>query len=156
TAVAASLQLTTSEAEVLTLKAITGYNEAMPSDHHIAERNGAVMTGIDVLEQQDFAPLRGKRIGVLTNQTGVDARGQRRIDVLSHAAGITLSAIFSPEHGVSGVLDNTQIGNSRDAATGVPVYSVYGSSDQARRPPLDTLKQLDAVVIDLQDAGVRF
>ena len=156
TAVAASLHLTTSEQEALHLKAITGYNEAMPSDHHISERNGSALTGIDVLERQDFGPLRGKRVGVLTNQTGVDSGGRRTIDVLAHAAGVQLTAIFSPEHGVTGTLDTTKIGNSRDAATGIPVYSVYGASDEARRPSLDVLKQLDAVVIDLQDAGVRF
>jgi uncharacterized protein YbbC (DUF1343 family)/CubicO group peptidase (beta-lactamase class C family) len=156
TAVAASLRLTTSEREALRLKAITGYNETMPSQRHVSDRNGAVLTGIDLLEQQDFAPLRGRRVGILTNQTGVDSTGRRTIDVLAHAPGVTVSAIFSPEHGVTGALDTTQIGNSRDSATGVPVYSVYGSSDQARRPPPDVLKQLDAIVIDLQDAGVRF
>ena len=115
-----------------------------------------MLTGIDVLESQDFAPLQGKRIGLLTNQTGVDSAGRRTIDVLAHAPGVQLTAIFSPEHGVAGALDTTKIGNSRDAATGVPVYSVYGATDESRRPSQDVLKQLDAVVIDLQDAGVRF
>jgi uncharacterized protein YbbC (DUF1343 family) len=109
-----------------------------------------------VLEAQDFGALRGKKIGVLTNQTGLDSAGHRTIDILAHASGVQLTAIFSPEHGVTGVLDTTKIGNSRDAATGIPVYSVYGAIDAARRPPQDVLKQMDAVVIDLQDAGVRF
>lgn len=156
TAVAAAVPLTVSEQEALRLKTITGYNEAMPADHHIDSRNGSVLTGIDVLEQQDFAPLRGRRVGVLTNQTGIDSAGHRTIDLLAHAPGVQLTVIFSPEHGVTGTLDTTNVGNSRDAATGVPVYSVYGGMDQQRRPPLDVLKQLDAVVIDLQDAGVRF
>jgi len=156
TAVAAAIPLTTSEQEALRLNRITGYNEAMPSDHHIAERNGAVLTGIDVLEAQDFALLRGQRIGILTNQTGLDASGRRTIDVLAHAPGVKLAAIFSPEHGVTGALDTTNIGNSRDSATGIPVYSVYGASDENRRPSLDVVKQLDSIVIDLQDAGVRF
>ena len=156
TAVAAAIPLTTSEQEALKLKTITGYNEAMPAEHHVAERNGAVLTGIDVLEAQDFASLRGQRIGILTNQTGVDSSGRRTIDVLAHANGVKLTAIFSPEHGVTGSLDTTNIGDSRDSATGVPVYSVYGASDENRRPSIDVLKQLDSVVIDLQDAGVRF
>jgi uncharacterized protein YbbC (DUF1343 family)/CubicO group peptidase (beta-lactamase class C family) len=156
TAVAAAVPLTTDEQEALRLKTLTGYNESMTAQHHIDNRNGSVLTGIDVLESQDFAILKGKRVAVLTNQTGVDSSGRRTIDVLAHAPGVQLTAIFSPEHGVTGELDTTHVGNSRDAATGIPVYSVYGGTDQARRPPLDVLKQLDAVVFDLQDAGVRF
>ena len=156
TAVAAAIPLTVDEQEALRWKSITGYNEAMTAEHHLAGRNGSVLTGIDVLESQGFAPLQGKRIGLLTNQTGVDSAGRRTIDVLSHAPGVQLNAIFSPEHGVAGGLDTTKIGNSRDATTGVSVYSVYGGTDESRRPQPDVLKQLDAVVIDLQDAGVRF
>jgi len=97
-----------------------------------------------------------KRIGLVTNQTGVDADGRRTIDVLAQAPGVELDAIFSPEHGVAGALDTTDISNTKDAATGVTVYSVYGASDAARRPPEDVLKNLDAIVYDIQDAGVRF
>src|SRR5260370_7892756 len=128
----------------------------MSAEYHLAGRNGSVLTGIDVLESQGFAPLQGKRIGLLTNQTGVDSAGHRTIDVLAHAPGVQLTAIFSPEHGVEGALDTTKIGNSRDAATGVSVYSVYGGTNESRRPQPDSLKQRDAVVIDLQDAGGRF
>ena len=156
TAVAAAIPLTPDEQEALRWKTITGYNEAMTAQRRMDDRNGSVWTGIDVLESQDFALLKGKKIGVLTNQTGVDSTGHRTIDVLAHAPGVQLTAIFSPEHGVTGELDITHVGNSRDVATGIPVYSVYGGSDSARRPPLDILKQLDAVVFDLQDAGVRF
>jgi uncharacterized protein YbbC (DUF1343 family)/CubicO group peptidase (beta-lactamase class C family) len=156
TAIAAAIPLTPNEQEALRWKTITGYNESLTAQHHIDDRNAAVLTGIDVLESQDFELLKGKRIGVLTNQTGVDSSGRHTIDVLAHAPGVQLTAIFSPEHGVTGELDTTHVGNSRDAATGIPVYSVYGGSDSARRPPLEILKQLDAVVFDLQDAGVRF
>lgn len=156
TAVAAELKLTPSEQAELRLKTITGYNEAMPARRHVADRNGSVLLGIDVLEAQDFAVLHGQRVGILTNQTGIDSSGRRTIDVLAHAPGVQLTAIFSPEHGVTGTLDTTSIGNSRDAATGVPVYSVYGPTDLSRRPPQDVLKQLDTIVIDLQDAGARF
>ena len=156
TAVAVELKLTPSEQAAVSLKTITGYNEAMPSQRHVLDRNGSVLLGVDVLEAQDFEPLHGLHVGILTNQTGLDSLGRRTIDVLAHAPSVQLTAIFSPEHGVTGSLDTTDIANSRDAATGVPVYSVYGATDAARRPSPDVLKQLDAVVIDLQDAGVRF
>jgi uncharacterized protein YbbC (DUF1343 family)/CubicO group peptidase (beta-lactamase class C family) len=156
TAVATAIPLTVPEEEALRWKTLMGYNEAMTAEHHLTARNGSVLTGIDVLESQDFAPLRGKRVGILTNQTGVDSAGRRTIDALADAPGVQLTAIFSPEHGVGGALDTTNISNSRDAATGIPVYNVYGATDQSRRPAIDALRQLDAVVIDLQDAGVRF
>jgi uncharacterized protein YbbC (DUF1343 family)/CubicO group peptidase (beta-lactamase class C family) len=160
TAVAAALPLTTAEKEAMRWQSITGYNEAQSAARRMSVRNGNVKTGIDVLEEHDFDVLqfagRKKRIGLLTNQTGVDAQGQRTIDALAHAPGVSLDVIFSPEHGVTGTLDTTDVSNSKDVATGVRVYSVYGAKDASRRPPLDLLKQLDAVVIDVQDAGVRF
>ena len=160
TAVAAALPLTASEKDALRWQSITGYNEAQSAARRMSVRNGTVKTGIDVLEEHGFDVLqvagRKKRIGLLTNQTGVDANGQRTIDVLAKAPGVSLDAIFSPEHGVTGTLDTTDVNNSKDAATGIPVYSVYGAKDSARRPPPEVLKQLDAVVVDIQDAGVRF
>jgi uncharacterized protein YbbC (DUF1343 family)/CubicO group peptidase (beta-lactamase class C family) len=160
TAVAAALPLTVSEQERLRWNSLTGYNETQTAARRLAVRNGTVQTGIDVLEAHNFEQIRAapetKRIGLLTNQTGVDSRGRRTIDVLAGAPGVSLNAIFSPEHGVTGTLDTTEIGSSKDITTGVPVYSVYGGTDAARRPPPDVLKQLDAVVIDLQDAGSRF
>ena len=160
TAVAAALPLTSSEKDALRWQSITGYNEAQSATRRMNVRNGNVKTGIDVLEEHSFDVLqvagRKKRIGLLTNQTGVDADGRRTIDVLAQAPGVSLDAIFSPEHGVTGTLDTTDVNNSKDAATGIPVYSVYGAKDASRRPPPDVLKQLDAVVIDIQDAGVRF
>lgn len=160
TAVAAALPLKVEEKEKLRWESITGYNEAQSAGRKIAARNGSVKTGIDVLEAHGFDALRAgegkRRIGLVTNQTGVDADGRRTIDVLAGAPGISLDAIFSPEHGVTGAVDTTEIGNSKDSATGVPVYSVYGASDAARRPSLEVVKGLDAVVFDIQDAGVRF
>jgi len=155
-AVAAAIPLTVSEEQELRWKVLAGYNEAITSQEHISGRNGSVLTGIDVLESEAFAPLKGKRIGLLTNQTGLDSHGRRTIDVLAHAPGVQLAALFSPEHGASGTLDTTNINNSRDAATGISVLSVYGATDEARRPSLEALKKLDSIVIDLQDAGVRF
>jgi uncharacterized protein YbbC (DUF1343 family)/CubicO group peptidase (beta-lactamase class C family) len=160
TAVAAALTLNPDEKHEMQAKSITGYNETQTAARRVASRNGAVKTGVDVLEQHNFDVLRSeggvKKIGLLTNQTGVDADGVRTIDVLAHAPGVSLNVIFSPEHGVTGALDTTDISNSKDAATGVPVFSVYGAKDSMRRPPVEELKKLDAVVIDIQDAGVRF
>lgn len=160
TALAAALPITVGEREELRWKSITGYNEAQTAARRIAARNGSVQTGIDVLEAHNFDPVRAatgkKKIGVLTNQTGVDLQGRRTIDVLAQAPGMSLDAIFSPEHGVTGTLDTTHVGNSTDAATGIPVYSVYGGTDAARRPSQDVLKNLDAVVVDIQDVGVRY
>ena len=162
TAVAASLHLTVSEKEELRLARLTGYNEADAAARNVQARDGDAKSGIDVLEAGNFAldvfQTKGtqKRIGLLTNQTGVDAQGQRTIDVLAKAPGVSLVAIFSPEHGVTGSLDTTAVGNTVDAATKIPVYSVYGATDAERRPSLDVLKGLDAVFIDLQNAGARY
>lgn len=160
TAIAAALPLTTSEKDALRWRSITGYNEAQSAVRRMNSRNGSVKNGIDVLEENGFDLLqvagRKKKIGVVTNQTGIDAAGRRTIDVLAQAPGVSLEAIFSPEHGVTGTLDTTDVANSKDAATGIPVYSVYGAKDALRRPPADVMKTLDAVVFDIQDAGVRF
>jgi uncharacterized protein YbbC (DUF1343 family) len=117
-----------------------------------------VRAGIDVLESTGLGgdPSHPKRIGVLTNQSGVDSQGRRTIDVLAAMPGVKLAAVFSPEHGLAGKLDTTEITEERDAATSVPVYGVYGGTDAKRRPPLEVLKTLDAVVIDLQDVGAHF
>jgi uncharacterized protein YbbC (DUF1343 family) len=109
-------------------------------------------TGIDVLEEQNFAPLRGKRVGLITNQTGVDARGRRTIDVIAHADGVKLVALFSPEHGIAGQLD-ANVGDASDAATGLKIFSLYGDT---RRPTEEMLQGLDVLVFDIQGAGVRF
>ncbi len=110
-------------------------------------------TGIDVLEAQNFAPLRGQRVGLITNQTGVDSQGRRTIDVLAHADGVKLAAVFSPEHGIAGQLDTATIANFTDAATGLKIFSLYGDT---RRPTDQMLQGLDALVFDIQGAGVRF
>ncbi len=109
-------------------------------------------TGIDVLEAEKFASLRGKRVGLITNQTGLDLYGHRTIDLLAQAEGVKLVAILSPEHGLSGSVDAT-VANQADAPSGLPVYSLYGAT---RRPTAEMLKGIDALVFDIQDAGVRF
>jgi uncharacterized protein YbbC (DUF1343 family)/CubicO group peptidase (beta-lactamase class C family) len=148
---------------------LTGYNESMTGMRRWPARNGMVRTGIDVLEEHhfdQFAALAKQngghlRLGLLTNQCGVDIAGRRTIDVLDHDAaeavpGLKLTTLFSPEHGINGVLDQSKIKSSADAATGLPVVSLYGPREADREPPLDMLRKLDAVVIDLQDVGVRY
>ena len=161
TAVAAALNLTVPEKQKLRLSRITGYNETLAAARRVVTRNGQVKTGIDVLEITNFEGLKAAvgrklRVGVITNHTGVDSNGRRTVDVLAQAPNVELVAIFSPEHGIFGTEDTEQIGNSKDAATGVSVYSVYGNTDENRRPSQDVLKGLDAVVYDIQDVGVRF
>ena len=160
TEVAAALSLTPDEKEALRWKSITGYNEAYSAGRRLSARNGTVKNGIDVLIDRNFEGLKAaegkKHIGLVTNQTGIDASGRRTIDVLAQAPGISLDAIFSPEHGVTGTLDTTDVSNTKDAATGIPVYSVYGATDAARRPAPEMLRMLDAIVFDIQDAGVRY
>ena len=160
-AVAQDLNLTVSEEQKIRVARITGYNEAMSSARLMMARNGAVRAGIDVLEASDFAEIRQAdkaktRVAIITNQTGVDAHGNRTIDVLAAAKGIEVAAIFSPEHGVNGILDTTAIANSKDAATGIPVYSVYGDTSAKRHPSPEILASVDAIVYDIQDIGARF
>ena len=114
----------------------------------------SIQAGIDVLEGEDFAPLAGKRVGLITNQTGRDAGGRSDVDVLFASKKLTLAAIFSPEHGYRG--DQTggaRVGNSTDPVTGLPVYSLYGDT---KRPTPAMLDGLDALVFDIQDVGARF
>lgn len=156
-----SLGLSVSDEQKLRLARITGYNEAMSSARLVTARNGSVRTGIDMLEAHGFAELRegGRaitKVALVTNQTGLDSRGNRTIDVLAKAPGIQLVAIFSPEHGVTGSVDTTEIGDSKDATTGISVYSVYGDSSAKRHPSLEVLKSADVIVYDIQDIGTRF
>ena len=121
----------------------------------IAGDTGAA-TGNDMPVRPLTCAARPCRVGLVTNQTGVDSQGRRGIDLLAHLPDVELRAIFSPEHGVGGTLDTTHIDETHDQTTGVRVYSVYGATDAARRPPPEVLKGLDAVIFDLQDAGVRW
>jgi len=125
---------------------------AAPQAQPPSPRVSHVRVGIDVLEEQHFRLLRGKRIGLITNQTGVDWRGRRTIDVIAHASGVKLVALFSPEHGI-GAKANAPVGDSVDGPTDLPIYSLYGN---VRRPTEAMLNNVDVLVFDIQDAGVRF
>ena len=132
-------------------------------EHNTADKT--TLTGIDVLESTHFSALRDAaarhgnhlRLGLLTNQTGVDREGRRTIDVVLHSIPeVELKTIFTPEHGLFGVKDTEKIGSEVDLVSHLPVISLYGAKPEQRRPSLEKLKDLDAVAIDLQDAGVRF
>jgi uncharacterized protein YbbC (DUF1343 family)/CubicO group peptidase (beta-lactamase class C family) len=120
--------------------------------HGASDRPDRVRPGIEVLAAQGFAPLVGKSIGVITNHTGIDASGRSTLTRLLRAPGVKVKAIFSPEHGLSGKLDE-KIASGKDATTGLPVYSLYG---KVKRPTPSMLRRLDALVYDIQDVGARY
>ena len=111
-----------------------------------------MQTGLDVLEAEKYVPLRGKHVGLITNHTGVDYQGRTTIEVLAHAPGVQLVALFSPEHGIAGHADE-KVASSKDSSTGLPIFSLYG---EHLRPTDEMLVGIDALVFDVQDAGVRF
>lgn len=117
-----------------------------------ARMRATVLPGIDVLAAEAFAPLKGQRVALLTHKAGLARDGRRSIDMLAAAPDVTLVTLFSPEHGL-GADREGEIGSARDGKTKLPVVSLYGAS---KRPTPEMLKGLDAIVIDLQDVGVRF
>jgi uncharacterized protein YbbC (DUF1343 family) len=117
-------------------------------------KNATVLNGIDILERSGFKELDGKRVGLVTNHTGRDLAGKPTIDILHEAKNVKLVSLFSPEHGIRGELDTEKIDDSKDEKTGLPVYSLY--KDGMRRPKPEQLKDLDAIVYDIQDIGARF
>ena len=112
-----------------------------------------VLTGIEVLKQQNFKVLEGKRVGLVTNPTGVDNELQSDVDILAAVPGIKLVALFGPEHGVRGSAHaGLKVEDNRDEATGLPVYSLYG---KYRVPAKEMLQGIDVLVYDIQDIGCR-
>lgn len=152
TLVAAALGPVSAEQVLAARRSLTGYYELMQGYRVNGTRNGNVQTGLEVLEEELFRPLAGLRIGLITNATGRDGQGRRAIDVLDHAPGVKLVALFSPEHGLRGQAD-ARVPSTQDPATGLPVYSLYG---EVQRPTEQMLAGIDALVFDIQDAGVRF
>ncbi len=112
-----------------------------------------VLTGIDVLQRDQFRSLQGRKVGLITNQTGVNRQRISTATLLHKASGVNLVALFSPEHGLQGALDIAKIPDSQDEATGLPVVSLYGES---RRPTPERLKGIDTLVFDIQDIGTRY
>jgi uncharacterized protein YbbC (DUF1343 family) len=137
-----------------------GRGDILPMLRRISEVAGAaarggqahVLSGIDVLEAYGFRQLAGRRVGLITNRSARDSAGRRTADVLHQAAGPRLVALFSPEHGLDASAEG-KIASGRDAATGLPVLSLYGST---MRPTSDMLAGLDALVFDMQDVGARY
>lgn len=161
TAVAQALVLSPDEEQNLRLMRITGYNESLMAARRLQSRNGQVKTGIDVLEEENFRslhpdPAHPRRIGLVTNQTGVDAQGRRTAEILARVPGLRLVAIFSPEHGIAGQLDTNSIGDSVDEVTGATIFSVYGDTEAKRRPTALALSGVDILIYDIQDIGARF
>ena len=117
-----------------------------------ADQLPKVLNGIDVLCQQNFKPLAGMRVGLITNHTGLAADGTSTIDLFHRSDVFELVALFSPEHGIRGTMDD-RVGSSVDSATGLPVFSLYG---EIRRPTPEMLHRIDALVFDIQDIGTRF
>jgi uncharacterized protein YbbC (DUF1343 family)/CubicO group peptidase (beta-lactamase class C family) len=133
--------------------ATIGTNNSALRTPHSALDTLSTLNGIDVLVKENFAQLKGKRIGLITNHTGRDREGNSTIDLLFKAPDVKLVALFSPEHGIRGALDQEKIGNSTDEKTGLPIYSLYG---ETRKPAVQHLQGLDALVFDIQDVGARF
>ena len=112
-----------------------------------------VLTGIDVLQEEGFRQLRGKRVGLVTNPSGVDRNLRSTIDIFFDAPEVNLVALYGPEHGVRGdVYAGDHVANSIDSKTGLPVYSLYGPT---REPTQEMLRGVDVMVYDIQDVGTR-
>lgn len=114
---------------------------------------GRVKTGVEVLALQNFAPIKGKRVGLITNLTGVDRNLQSTVDLFFHSKEIKLVALYGPEHGVRGDYSaGTSVSNFKDPETGLPVFSIYGKT---RKPTPEMLRDIDVLVYDIQDIGSR-
>lgn len=137
---------------LLVICGLAGAGQAMAGDMQV-ELPRMVLTGIDVLEKEDFKRLHGRNIGLITNQTGINRQGVSDIQLLHAADEVNLVAIFNPEHGLFGKLDTESIDNSVDPVTGIKVYSLYGAT---RRPTPAMLAGIDTLVFDIQDIGARF
>ena len=113
----------------------------------------AVLNGVDALADREFKELRNLRVGLITNHTGTDRRRNATIDLMRASPRVQLKALFSPEHGIRGKLDQSRIDDGVDEKTGLPIFSLYGKT---RKPLPEHLKDLDALVFDIQDIGCRF
>lgn len=117
-----------------------------------AQDQAAVLTGLEVLARDGFRPLEGKRVGLVTNHTGITRDGRHIIDLFHEAKNFRLTALFSPEHGLRGTAD-THVASGRDEKTGLLIHSLYGKT---KKPTPEMLKEVDVLVFDIQDIGARF
>ncbi|MBI5238939.1 MAG: DUF1343 domain-containing protein [Elusimicrobia bacterium] len=129
-----------------------------PPQRPVKAPPGKVLTGIDVLEANGFQELQGRRIGLITNHTGLDSQGRSTAEVLAGAPGVDLAAIFSPEHGFQGKIEEGGVSSTTVKLAGrdIPVYSLYSGTMGGMRPQPAQLQGLDALVFDIQDVGARF
>ncbi len=141
--------MTTTPNMILWMALLTRGSPAQAPDSPALNR---VECGIDVLVADEFRPLRGLKVGMVTNHTGLTRDGKSTIDALFHAPGVNLVRLFSPEHGIRGELD-AAVPDGKDVATGLPIASLYGKE---RKPRAQDLAGLDALVFDIQDVGARF
>jgi len=133
---------------------LMGYNETLEAGaRRMVSPNHKTLTGLDALETEQFAALKGKRVGLITNQTGLDRAGQRNVDVMRHA-GVNLTVLFSPEHGIDGKEDREDVADSKDASTGLPIWSLHFNGRYRMTPEM--LRDVDVLVYDIQDVGARF
>jgi len=122
-------------------------------NHSIIAQNAKVQLGIEVLAKSNFEILKGKKVGLITNASGVDSHLNSTIDILNSAKGFELVALFGPEHGIRGDVEGgDNISDYTDKTTGLPVYSLYGKN---RKPPTDILDKIDVLIYDIQDIGCR-
>jgi uncharacterized protein YbbC (DUF1343 family) len=128
-----------------------GLTAPVPRRVGIVTGGGDAMNGIDVLHAGNYEALRGLRIGLITNQSGIDRTGNPTVDLLRGAPGVTLAAIFTPEHGLRGTADDERVADEQ--YRGIPVFSLY---NERRKPSREQLANLDALVFDIQDIGTRF
>ncbi|MFB3852659.1 MAG: exo-beta-N-acetylmuramidase NamZ domain-containing protein [Vicinamibacterales bacterium] len=133
---------------------VVALQAAVPPSRQSAPSAAGVVPGLEVLLEERLSLIQGKRVGLVTNHTGVDRQLRHAADLLKRASGVRLTAIFAPEHGFRGIAQaGDRVVDTVDERTGVRVYSIYGGSN---RPTAEMLKEVDVLVFDIQDAGVRF
>jgi len=122
-------------------------------NHSVIAQNPKIKLGIEVLAQSNFEILKGKKVGLITNASGVDSKLNSTIDILNSAKGFELVALFGPEHGIRGDVEGgDNISDYTDITTGLPVYSLYGKN---RKPDKEILEKIDVLIYDIQDIGCR-
>jgi uncharacterized protein YbbC (DUF1343 family)/CubicO group peptidase (beta-lactamase class C family) len=142
---------TVAAAAILSVPDAASVRDTAPSRRVPTERE--VLTGLDVLQRDGFALLRGRNVGLITNHTGVNRAGTSAVQLLHQADAVHLKALFSPEHGFEGRLDIAKIADAEDEGTGLKIVSLYGEN---RTPTAESLAGLDTLVFDIQDIGARF
>ncbi len=144
---------TVASAAIVSIPGVNAQGDSFASKKSSPETAGNVLNGIDVLQRDGFATLKGHTVGLITNQTGLNVNGVSTIRLLQEAEGVTLKALFSPEHGLEGQLDIPKISDQQDATTGLKIFSLYG---ETRTPTAESLAGIDTLVFDIQDIGCRF